>query len=156
MKLRLGKRAFSLRAGRLIPWLSKRPSGDTSACRQSKYSANLASVVLGGVEHHAAPAATHIEQAHPRPQVELAADELVFVGLRLLQHVGGFVEHRARVGEARAEHEPVEGVGYVVVVADRRRVAGPAVPAAAQAGPLPGGPPPAPPAPAAPLPGPAQ
>ena len=84
-------------------------------------------VVLGGVQHHAAPAAAHVEQAHARLQAQLAADQLVLVGLRLLQRVGRVVEHRARVGQAGPEHEPVEGVGDVVVVADRRRVAGLAV-----------------------------
>ena len=83
-------------------------------------------VVAGGVERHAAPAAADVEQPHARLEAELAADQLVLVGLGLLERVGRVVEHGARVGHARAQHHPVEVVGDVVVVADGRRVAGPA------------------------------
>ena len=83
----------------------------------------LHAVVLGRVEHHAAPPAPDVEQPHPGLEAELAADELVLVRLRVLERGGVVVPHRARVGERRPEHHPVEVVRHVVVVRDRGGVA---------------------------------
>lgn len=80
------------------------------------------------VPHHAAPAAPDVEQAHPRLQAELAGDEVELVLLRLLQRgvvrgvAGAGVRHRL------AEHDLVEPVAHVVVVADRLGVTGARVP----------------------------
>ena len=46
-------------------------------------------VVLGRVQHHAAPAAADVEQPHARLEPELAADELVLGRLRVLERVVG-------------------------------------------------------------------
>ncbi len=94
----------------------------------------LHAVVLGRVQQHPAPTAADVEQAHPRFQCELAADELVLVGLRVLERGGVVVPHRARVGERRPEHHLVEVVRHVVVVRDRGGVALARVAPAVQAG----------------------
>ena len=44
-----------------------------------------ARVVLGGVQRHAAPAATDVEKTHPRLQTQLAADQVVLRPLRVGQ-----------------------------------------------------------------------
>ena len=49
----------------------------------------LHAVVLGRVHHHAAPAAAHVEQPHAGLEAQLAADQLVLVGLRLLERADG-------------------------------------------------------------------
>ncbi len=82
----------------------------------------LHAVVLGCVQQHPAPTTPDVEQAHPGLQRELAADELVLVGLRVLEGGGVVVPHRARVGERGPEHHLVEVVRHVVVVRDRRGV----------------------------------
>ena len=80
-------------------------------------------MVLGSVEEHAAPAAADVEQAHPRLEPELPADQLVLVGLRLLERARGVGPHRARVRHGGAEHAAVEVVRDVVVVRDGGGVA---------------------------------
>jgi hypothetical protein len=80
-------------------------------------------VVLRGVEQHAAPSASDVEEAHAGLERELAADELVLVGLRSLERRRRVGPHRARVGQRRPEHDPVEVVRHVVVVGDRGGVA---------------------------------
>ena len=57
-------------------------------------------VVQGGVQHHAAPATADVEEAHAQLEPQLAADQLVLVGLRLLRRLGRVAEHGARVGQA--------------------------------------------------------
>ena len=93
-------------------------------------------VVLGRVEHHAAPPAPDVEEPHPWLEVELAADELVLVRLRVLERGGVVVPDRARVGERRTEHHPVEVVRHVVVVRDGGGVAHLGSGAGRAAGPL--------------------
>ena len=85
-------------------------------------------VVLDGVPHHAAPAAADVQQAHARPEVQLAADQVVLGRLRLLEAgVRGRVAG-AGVGHRRPEQHLVERVGHVVVVGDRPGVARAGVP----------------------------
>ncbi|CAB4919555.1 unannotated protein [freshwater metagenome] len=76
------------------------------------------SVVLDGVEHHAAPPAADIEEGHTRFEAELAADE---IELRILCGLEGGVggrKDRACVGHRRSEDPPVEAVRDVVMVLD--------------------------------------
>ena len=84
---------------------------------------HLDAVVLGRMERHRAPSAAHVQQSHPRPQAELLADQLVLGRLSRLQAHARVVPDRARVGHGRAQHEPVEVVGEVVVVGDGGGVA---------------------------------
>ena len=46
---------------------------------------HLGAVLLRRVQRHRPPAAAHVEQAHPGLQAELASDEIVLRGLRLLE-----------------------------------------------------------------------
>ena len=80
-------------------------------------------VVLGRVDHHATPPTADIEQAHPWRQPQLAAHQFVLVLLCLLERVVVARERRAGVGHRWAEHQSVELVGHVVVVAYRCCVA---------------------------------
>ncbi len=91
-------------------------------------------VVGSGVHDHATPAAADVEQAHPRLQAELAADEVVLGGLGHLEGVGRVGEHGARVGHGFAEQQAVELVADVVVMGDGGRVPPLAVPASPQPG----------------------
>ncbi len=88
------------------------------------------------VDRHRAPATPHVEQAGTGVlgQPELAAHQLVLGGLGRRQIGVGLGEPGARVGHRRAEHEGVEVVADVVVVADRVGVATQRVPAAAEMG----------------------
>ena len=71
----------------------------------------------------------------PGLEPELAADELVLRGLRVLQRRRPAIDHdRARVGHRGPEHDPVEVVRDVVVVRDRGGVAFLRVAPAVQAG----------------------
>ena len=90
----------------------------------------LDAVLARGVPDHAAPAAADVQQPHSGPQPELARDQVELIDLRLLQGGIGLRVARAGVRHRRAEHPPVEGVGHVVVVRDRLRVATLAVPPA--------------------------
>jgi len=83
----------------------------------------LDAVLPGGVHHHAAPAAAHVEQPHARPKPELAGDQVELVDLRLFQ--GGVLARvaGAGVGHRRPEHPLVEPVGHVVVMGDGPGVA---------------------------------
>ncbi len=89
-------------------------------------------VLARRVQHHAAPAATHVEQPHARLQPDLPGHQVELVLLRLLQGGIGARVARAGVGHRRPEHPLVERVGDVVVVRDRAGVAGPGVPAPGQ------------------------
>ena len=80
-------------------------------------------VARGRVHHERAPAAADVEQALPRPQAQLAADQLELALLGGLERVACVREVRARVDQARPEQELVEAVRDVVVVAHRRLVA---------------------------------
>ncbi len=91
-------------------------------------------VVLGGVQDQRAPAAADIEQAHARLEIELAADQVELGPLRVGQRLVRAGEVRARVGHRLVEQQPVEVVGQVVVVRDRRAVAAAGVQPAAQPG----------------------
>ncbi len=75
------------------------------------------------VAHHPTPAAAQVEQAHPGAQPEFARNQVELLLLGLLEAGVGLGKHRAGVGHRRAEHLLVEGVGDVVVVTDRVRVA---------------------------------
>ena len=75
------------------------------------------SVVPGGVQHHAAPAAANIEQALAGLQAQLVADEFVLGRLGVFQRGGVVGEYRTRVRHRRPQNETVEVVGDVVVVA---------------------------------------
>jgi hypothetical protein len=80
-------------------------------------------VVLCRVEREAAPAAADVEHALAGLQVQLRADELELVPLRLLERGRAAREDRAAVRHRLVQHEPEEVVGDVVVVAHRARVA---------------------------------
>src|SRR4249919_133771 len=80
-----------------------------------------------------APTAADVEQPHPRPELQLAADEIELVALSVLQCVRRVIRRGpigARVDQGRAEDDPVEVVAHVVVVAYGRAVAIPRVPPA--------------------------
>ena len=85
---------------------------------------DLGVVAAGRVQGHGAPAAAHVEQAHARTsaQSEFAAHQVVLRLLGLLQ--GGIVGHEpgARVRHAGPEHQTVELIADVVVMADDGRV----------------------------------
>src|SRR5262249_30290216 len=85
-------------------------------------------MMLRGVQHHAAPSAADVEQTHSRLEPELATDQLVLRVLRGFESDGWRRPHRARICERRAEQDPVEVVREVVVVRDRSRVARARVP----------------------------
>lgn len=93
-------------------------------------------VVLGRVQGQRTPAAADVQEPCAGPQSELAADQLQLVALR----VGGAVAGRvagpvaAGVRHRLVEEQRVEGVGQVVVVTDRRPVAGLAVQGPAESG----------------------
>jgi hypothetical protein len=80
-----------------------------------------------GVTHQSSPASADVEQALPRSEVELAADQVELLRLRVVQRRVGSRENRAGVGHRRAEHELIEPVRDVVMVCDRRCVTPPAV-----------------------------
>ena len=84
---------------------------------------HLHPVVSGGVAGHGTPPAAHVQQALAGTEAELAADQVVLGGLGLGQVGVRWVEQGARVGHGPAEHQLVEAVGDVVVVADRLGVA---------------------------------
>ena len=90
----------------------------------------LDAVLPGGVADHAAPAAADVEQPLPGLEVELAGDQVVLLGLRLLERRVLGREDRAGVGHRRAEDQLVEAVGDVVVVVDHLGVAAHRVPQA--------------------------
>ncbi len=52
---------------------------------RQRHAEHLDAVLPGGVPDHAAPAAADVEQPHARLEVELARDQVVLEGLRLLQ-----------------------------------------------------------------------
>src|SRR3546814_6727332 len=88
--------------------------------RISDWSSDVCSSDLAGRVHgHRAPPAPHVEEAGAGPlvQPELAADQVVLGGLSVeeahlgLREVGAGVRHRL------AQHDLVELVAYVVVVA---------------------------------------
>src|SRR4030095_15227865 len=76
------------------------------------------SVVARRVPGEGPPAATELQNLHPRPQAELAAHQIELGVLRLVE-VDGPVPVRAGVGERRSEHRLVEVVPDVVVAGDR-------------------------------------
>ena len=86
------------------------------------------------MEHHAAPAAADVEEAHPGLEVELAGHQLVLGRLGRLEADARVGPHAAGVRHRRAEHEGVEVVRDVVVVGDGLGVAGLGVAQAVQAG----------------------
>jgi hypothetical protein len=90
-------------------------------------------VALRGVQQQRAPAAADVQQPLAGRQLELGADQLELARLGCLQRLAGVREVRARIHQARAEQQPVEAVGEVVVMADRGAVARERVPAAARA-----------------------
>ena len=93
-------------------------------------------VVRRGVDRHGAPAAPDVEEpsAGEAVETELAADEVVLGGLGVREVGVGVHEPGARVRHRRAEHEAVEVVAHVVVVADGLGVASHRVAPAVQAG----------------------
>ena len=95
------------------------PLGPGGLLLGQRHAEGLDAVLAGRVHDHAAPAAAHVQQAHARPQPELAGDQVELVPLGLLE--GGVLARvaRAGVGHGRAEHPLVERVGHVVVVRDR-------------------------------------
>ena len=95
---------------------------------RERHADRVHAVLAGRVPDHPAPAAAEVEQPLPGLQVELAGDQVVLRGLRLLERrvLGG--EQRAGVGHRRTEDHLVERVGDVVVVVDRLGVAAQRVP----------------------------
>ena len=77
-------------------------------------------VVAGGVDGHRPPPASNVEEPGPGRLVEaeLPADQLVLGRLGILEGGPGSHEPGARVGHARPQHQTVEGIAHVVVVAD--------------------------------------
>ncbi len=126
-KLRLGDLAVVQVAhlGQLAqPPVDDRLLGPLGLLAGQRHAQRLHPVALGGVHDHPAPAAADVQQPHPRLQPELAGHPLV---LGLLGELQGGVrrgEHRAGVGHRRPEQPLVEPVRHVVVVRDRRAVAG--------------------------------
>ncbi len=94
-------------------------------------------VVLSRVQGQRTPAAADVQQPCAGPQSELAADQLQLVALGVGGPVAGGVAGPVAAGvrHGRVEEQGVEGVGQVVVVADRRPVPGLAVQRSAQPGP---------------------
>ena len=82
-------------------------------------------VAAGGVQGHGAPPAADVEQARAGSlvQSELATHEVVLGLLRRLERGGVVDEAGARVRHARTEHQAVELVADVVVMADHLGVA---------------------------------
>ncbi len=98
--------------------------------RAADRDAHHAGVVMGrGVDRHRAPAAPDVEQTRAGllGQAELATDQLVLGRLRLGQVHLLVGEPGARVRHRRPEHEAVEVVAHVVVVADGLGVPAPRV-----------------------------
>ncbi len=92
-------------------------------------------VVPGRVQQQRTPTAAHVQQPHPGPQAQLAADQVELGRLGVLQALGARLPVRARVDHRGPEHQAVEVVAHVVVVADRRPVTAPGVqPALGRAG----------------------
>ncbi len=87
----------------------------------------------GRVDGQRAPAAAHVEQPLPGLEAELATDQLQLGALRVGQGVVARGPVGTRVGHAGVQDELVEGGRQVVVAGDHGLVAGPAVPAAADA-----------------------
>ena len=85
------------------------------------------------MQHEAAPAAAHVEQALALPQSELLADQLALGQLGVLERCGPAREERAAVCHRGVEEQLEEVVAHVVVVAHGALVALAAV-AGARAG----------------------
>ena len=83
-----------------------------------RHADGLHAVVLHGVQHEAAPAAADVEEPLPALEVELAADQVELLLLRLLERGVRLRVDRAGVRHRRTEHPRVEGVADVVVVGD--------------------------------------
>jgi hypothetical protein len=64
---------------------------------------------------------------HPKPNAELAADQIPLRGLRIVQRLARLGEIRCRVSHVIVEQQSVEVVGQVVVVGDRCPIAAPGV-----------------------------
>ena len=79
------------------------------------------------VDRHRPPAAAAVEQVHARPQVELAADQLVLQPLCPHEVDARLGPERTGVGHGRPEQQLVELVRDVVVVADGVGLAAPRV-----------------------------
>ena len=125
---RRGSRCAAPRRGPPSPSSAIALPAHAACCSRERDAERGDAVVLDGVPHHPAPAAADVEQAHARPEVELAADQVVLGRLRLLEAgVRGRVAG-AGVGHRRPEHHLVERVGHVVVVGDRLGVARAGVP----------------------------
>jgi hypothetical protein len=80
-----------------------------------------------GVTHQPSPTGADVEQALPRLEVELAADQVELLRLRVVQRRVGSRENRAGVGHRRAEHQLIEPVRDLVMMCDRRCITPPAV-----------------------------
>ncbi len=106
------------------------PPGQVCLVRRVGDADPLDSVVPGGVDQQAAPAAAYIEQSHSGTQTQLGADQLVLGILgRREPHVGRCPQP-ARVRHRRTENLPIEGVGQIVVMGDGSGIPRPAVAAA--------------------------
>jgi hypothetical protein len=68
----------------------------------------------GGVCHQRTPAAADVEQPHARPEIELAADQIQFGLLRLVEGAGVF-PIAAAIGHAWPEHRLIEIVSQIIV-----------------------------------------
>ncbi|MNZ41380.1 hypothetical protein D3C78_589280 [compost metagenome] len=86
-----------------------------------------AAVVAGRVQRHAAPAGADLQQVVGGLEVELLADALQLVELRLLEAVGRIEEHRRRVHHGRVEEGLEQLVAEIVVGGDVLLRAGPRV-----------------------------
>lgn len=78
----------------------------------------IRAIVLRGADHQGAPAAADVQQAVPRPHLDLGQDVVDLLELRGFQAFIAILEIGAGVDHARVQPALVEGVGHVVVVLD--------------------------------------
>ena len=90
---------------------------------------DLRAIVTSGMERHGAPAAADVENARLGPfmEPELAAHMVELGLLRFLECAGGGLEPSARIGHGGTEHQAIEGIADVVVMADDFRIPMPGV-----------------------------
>src|SRR5271165_7157447 len=96
-------------------------------------SGNAAAVLPRRVASKTAPSGADLQQVIGGSQVELVADALVLVELRLFQAVSRRPVAGARVRHRGIKEEPIEVVAQIVVVADVAPTAGHGVAAQAVA-----------------------
>ena len=84
----------------------------------NRHAGRVGAVRARGVARERSPAAADVEEPFAALQLQLLADEVHLVVLRLLQRLAGVQEERRRVDHAVAEEPAVEVVAAIVVLAD--------------------------------------